>query len=30
MESPDKQADLVKIFLAVTDILSKEGFEHQS
>ena len=30
MESPDKQVDLVKIFLAVTDILSKEGFEHQS
>ena len=30
MESPDKQADFVKIFLAVTDILSKEGFEHQS
>ncbi|HEM3690297.1 TPA: ATP-dependent nuclease subunit B [Streptococcus suis] len=30
MESADKQADLVKIFLAVTDILSKEGFEHQS
>ncbi len=30
MDSPDKQADLVKIFLAVTDILSKEGFEHQS
>ncbi len=30
MSSRIKQADLVKIFLAVTDILSKEGFEHQS
>lgn len=30
MDAPDKQADLVKIFLAVTDILVKEGFEHQS
>ncbi len=30
MESPDKQADLVKIFLSVTEILSKEGYEHQT
>lgn len=30
MDAPDKQADLVKIFMAVTDILVKEGFEHQS
>ncbi|WP_155963496.1 ATP-dependent nuclease subunit B [Streptococcus ruminantium] len=30
MGSPDKQADLVRIFLAVTELLSKEGFEHQS
>lgn len=28
--SPEKQADLVKIFLAVTEVLAQEGFEHQS
>lgn len=27
MGSPDKQEDLVKIFLAVTEILTKQGFE---
>lgn len=30
MGSPDKQADLTKIILAVTDVLVKEGFEHRS
>ncbi|HGF1448881.1 TPA: ATP-dependent nuclease subunit B [Streptococcus suis] len=30
MGSPDKQADLIKIFLSVTEILSKEGYEHQT
>lgn len=30
MGAPDKQADLVKIFLAVTETLAEEGFEHQS